>query len=161
MSKKLVAYFSATGTTAAVAKKIAKITGADLFEIVPAVRYTAADLDWQNERSRSSLEMKNPNARPPIAGTPENAAQYGVVFLGFPIWWYREPSVVDTFLDACGGFAGATLVLFATSGSSDFGNTANGLRDKVGAGTRIVELGVLNNSPSEKSLAARIAGLAL
>ena len=118
--KALVAYFSASGVTAEVADKLAKAVGADLFEIKPAQIYTAADLDWRNKQSRSSVEMNDRASRPAIASKVENMAQYDVVFVGFPVWWYREPSIIDTFMEAY-DFSGKTIVPFATSGSSDIG----------------------------------------
>mgnify|MGYP002627255006 CR=1 FL=1 len=117
MSKKLVAYFSVNGVTAKVAKEIASVENADCFEIKPATPYSAEDLDWRNDKSRSSTEMADRGSRPEIASRVENMDQYSVVFLGFPIWWGREPSVVDTFLESY-DFAGKTIVLFATSGST-------------------------------------------
>ena len=100
MAKKLVAYFSVSGVTAQVAQEIAKVEGADCFEIRPEAPYTKADLDWTNKQSRSTLEMADLNCRPAVTGCVENMAQYDAVFVGFPIWWGREPSVVDTFLTA-------------------------------------------------------------
>ena len=98
--KKLVAYFSATGTTARAAGELARAIGADLFEIVPEQPYTAADLDWRNKSSRSSLEMADDACRPAVVGGVENMAAYEIVYVGFPIWWYVEPRIVDTFLEA-------------------------------------------------------------
>lgn len=120
--KALVAYFSATGTTAGVAKRLAEVTGADLFEIKPAVPYTKEDLDWKDEQSRSTKEMKDPTARPAIAGMPKNLDDYDVVYIGFPIWWYVAPRIVQTFLES-GDFVDKNIALFATSGSSDMGDT--------------------------------------
>ena len=117
MSKALVAYFSASGTTASLAEKLAEVTGADLFEIRPEVPYTRADLNWMNKNSRSSLEMNDRSARPAIGSRVENMAQYDVIFVGFPIWWYREPSIIDTFMEAY-DFSGKTIVPLATSGGS-------------------------------------------
>ena len=118
MSKKLVAYFSASGTTAAVAKELAEAVGADLYEIAPAVPYTNADLDWTNKKSRSSVEMNDAASRPAIAAPVANFDQYDTVFVGFPVWWYVEPRIIDTFLDAY-DFTGKTVYPFATSGGSD------------------------------------------
>ena len=98
--KTLVAYFSATGTTKDLAGKIAKATGGDLYEIKPEVRYTAEDLDWTVKTSRSSVEMADKNSRPAFIKDLENADQYGTIFIGFPVWWYREPSIIDTFMEA-------------------------------------------------------------
>ena len=113
----LVAYFSASGTTARAAKAIAQAVGGDLYEIRPAVPYTAADLDWTNKKSRSSVEMNDPACRPAIAAPVENMDQYDTVFLGFPIWWSVEPRIVDTFLERH-DFSGKTVIPFATSGGS-------------------------------------------
>ena len=120
--KILVAYFSATGNTKAVAEKLADATGADLFEITPEQLYTDEDLNWQNDQSRSSIEMANKYSRPAIASKIENIAQYNVVFVGFPIWWGREPSIIDTFVESY-DFAGKIIVPFATSGTSGIGDS--------------------------------------
>ncbi len=142
MSKKLVAYFSAGGVTAKVAREIASVENADCFEIRPEVPYTAEDLDWRNPTSRSTVEMKDLNCRPAIAAKVENMAQYEVVFVGFPIWWGREPSAVDTFLTAY-DFSGKKIIPFCTSGGSGIGKTAERLQSLVGenacvdAGTRL------------------------
>lgn len=126
MSKKLVAYFSPTGTTAAAAKTLAEAATADLYEIKPQVPYTGADLDWTNEKSRSSVEMNDPSFRPPLADRDAHVEDYDTVFLGFPIWWYTAPAVIHTFLESY-DFTGKTIFLFATSGGSGFGNTASDL----------------------------------
>lgn len=115
--KVLVAYFSATGVTAGVADKLAKSIDADIFQINPVQPYTAADLNWRNDKSRSSVEMADRKSRPAIADKVENINEYQVVFVGFPIWWYREPSIIDTFMESY-DFSGKTVVPFATSGSS-------------------------------------------
>ncbi len=120
MSNVLVAYFSASGVTAKVAKTLSNEIGATLFEIVPEVHYTNADLNWQDSKSRSSIEM---NA---IRTVVENMNQYDVVFVGFPIWWYREPSIIDTFMESY-DFSGKTVVPFATSGGSDMGDTVKNM----------------------------------
>ena len=127
MSNKLVAYFSASGVTGSVAEKLADEIGADLFEIVPEKPYTNADLDWQNSRSRSSVEMKDRNARPAIASKIDDVSRYDVIFVGFPIWWYREPSIVDTFMEAY-DFSGKTIVPFATSGGSGLGDAPKNMQ---------------------------------
>ncbi len=127
MSKILVAYFSASGTTGRTAALLAKAAGADLFEIQPKVPYTAADLDWTNKKSRSSLEMNDPASRPEIGKRLENMADYGVVFVGFPVWWYTAPTIIKTFLESY-DFAGKTIVPFATSGGSGLGKTESALR---------------------------------
>ena len=115
--KTLVAYFSATGTTKALAEKIAKATGGDLYEIKPEVKYTAEDLDWRVKTSRSSVEMADKNSRPEFIKDLENADQYGTIFIGFPVWWYTAPTIINTFIEAY-GFEGKTVVFFATSGGS-------------------------------------------
>ncbi|MDO4290391.1 MAG: flavodoxin [Eggerthellaceae bacterium] len=122
MAKTLVAYFSASGVTEGVARDLARAAGADLFEIEPAVPYIAADLNWQNAQSRSSVEMADKTSRPAIARTCESIADYDTVFVGFPIWWYVAPTIVNTFLEAH-DLAGKTIVPFATSGGSGLGNT--------------------------------------
>ena len=127
MGKTLVAYFSAGGVTRAVAERLAAAAGADLFEIRPAVPYTAADLDWNNKNSRSSVEMSNPGSRPEIAQRLEGMEGYDTVFVGFPIWWYVAPSIVRTFLESY-DFSGKTLIPFATSGGSGLGKTLEQLK---------------------------------
>ena len=128
MSKKvLVAYFSASGVTARAAKEIAQSVGGDLYEIRPAQPYTKADLDWTNKQSRSSLEMNDPASRPAIAEPAADLTQYDTVFLGFPIWWYVEPRIVDTFLEGY-DFSGKTVIPFATSGGSGIGKAEESLR---------------------------------
>ena len=117
MGKTLVAYFSASGVTAKAAEKIAETIGADLYEIHPQLPYTAKDLDWMNRNSRSSVEMNDPASRPAIAQSLDNMAQYDTILVGFPIWWYVEPRIVDTFLESY-DFSGKTMIPFATSGSS-------------------------------------------
>ena len=127
MSKKLVAYFSASGTTKKVAERLAKAAGADLFEIKPAIPYTSADLNWMDKKSRSSVEMSDPYSRPEIAETMPNMADYDTVFIGFPIWWYVAPHIIHTFLESY-DFDRKKLVPFATSGGSGMGRTVEELR---------------------------------
>ncbi len=126
----LVAYFSATGNTKSVASRLATATGADLFEIKPENIYTSDDLNWQNDKSRSSIEMADKNSRPIIASKIENIAKYKTIFIGFPIWWGREPSIIDTFMESY-DFAGKTIIPFATSGSSDIGNSGEIIQSLV------------------------------
>ena len=128
MSKILVAYFSASGVTARAAQAIAAAVGGDLYEIAPAQPYTAADLDWTNKQSRSSLEMRDTACRPALAAAVENIQQYDTVFVGFPIWWYVEPRIVDTFLESY-DFTGKTLIPFATSGGSGISGAEKSLRE--------------------------------
>ena len=127
MGKNLVAYFSASGVTKGVAEKLAKAAGAELFEIVPEQPYTDEDLNWNNKQSRSSVEMNDRSCRPGISTTVSDMGQYDCIFLGFPVWWYREPSIIDTFLEAY-DFSGKTIVPFCTSGGSGLGETAGNMR---------------------------------
>lgn len=127
MSKVLVAYFSASGVTAQVAERLAKGTGADLFEIEPEIPYTDEDLDWQDKGSRSSVEMSDRGCRPAIRSKVGDMSQYHVVFIGFPVWWYREPSIIDTFMEAY-DFAGKTVIPFATSGGSPMGEAGKNIQ---------------------------------
>ena len=115
--KTLVAYFSATGTTEAVAKDLAEVTGATLYEIKPEVKYTAADLDWRNKESRSTIEMQDKNSRPAIVKDLKDAGSYDRIFIGFPVWWYTAPTIINTFIEAY-SFEGKTVIFFATSGGS-------------------------------------------
>ena len=131
MSKVLVAYFSASGVTAKVAQEIAAVEAADCFEIKPEAPYTKEDLDWTNKQSRSTLEMNDLNCRPAITGCVENMADYDVVFVGFPIWWGREPSAVDTCLTAY-DFGDKKIIPFCTSGGSDIGKTCERIQSLVG-----------------------------
>ena len=128
MSKTLVAYFSASGVTARAAREIAAAVGADLCEIVPAQPYTEADLDWRDKKSRSTREMNDPACRPAIAGGEGDLGRYDTVFLGFPIWWYVEPRIVDTFLERH-DFSGKTVIPFATSGGSGIGKAEKSLEE--------------------------------
>lgn len=127
MSKILVAYFSASGVTARTAKEIADAIQADLYEIVPAQPYSPADLDWMDKNSRSTIEMNDPACRPAIADYVENMAQYDTILIGFPIWWYVEPRIVDTFLESY-DFSGRNLIPFATSGGSGMGKAEKSLQ---------------------------------
>lgn len=122
MSKNLVAYFSASGVTAKLAETLASAVGADIFEIKPEQPYTDADLDWQNKNSRSSVEMRDKSSRPAVSGKVENMAEYDTIYIGFPIWWYVAPTIINTFLEQY-DFSGKTIVPFATSGGSGMGNT--------------------------------------
>ena len=129
MSKKvLIAYFSASGVTARVAKTMADAVGADLYEICPEQPYTSADLNWMDKKSRSTVEMNDPACRPAIAGEMQNMDQYDTVLVGFPVWWYVEPRIVDTFLESC-DFSGKVLIPFATSGGSGIGGAEKSLRE--------------------------------
>lgn len=145
MKKSLVAYFSASGTTAKVAKTLAKAAQADLYEIRPAIPYTQADLNWMDRKSRSSVEMQDKDFRPALADTDAGIADYDVIFLGFPIWWYVAPTIIHTFLESY-DFSGKTIVLFATSGGSDFGQTVKSLKESVSSETKILEGKLCNSS---------------
>ena len=151
MAKSLVAYFSASGVTGKVAEVLAKAAGADLHEIKPAVPYTSADLNWMDKKSRSSVEMADPSSRPEIANKVENMDQYDTVFVGFPIWWYVAPTIINTFLEQY-DFSGKKIVLFATSGGSGFGKTASALKNSVSASAQIVEGRLLNGRVHEAEL---------
>ena len=130
MEKILVAYFSASGVTAKVAEKIRRAFGADIYEIRPEAAYTLADLDWRDRNSRSSVEMQDTSSRPALKDRDAGVEKYDKVYVGFPIWWYREPSVIDTFLEAY-DFNGKTVIPFATSGSSGMGQTAERIRSLI------------------------------
>ena len=134
MSKALVAYFSASGVTKKLAQTLAEAIGADLFEIEPKVPYTRADLNWMDKQSRSTIEMQNPASRPELAGTCKSIADYDTVFVGFPIWWYVAPTIVNTFLESC-DLTGKTVVPFATSGGSGMGGE-DVLRSACSKGTK-------------------------
>lgn len=151
MGKTLVAYFSATGTTKKVAENLASALNADIYEIKPAKPYTSADLDWTNGNSRSSVEMQNHASRPEIVDDNFSVSEYDTVFLGFPIWWYIAPTIVNTFLEKH-DFSNKKIILFATSGGSKFGKTVENLKPSVSPSTVIVEGDVLNNNPSVEDL---------
>lgn len=127
--KVLVAYFSATGTTKAVAEDLAKVMDATLFEIEPAEPYTAADLDWRDDKSRSSVEMHDPNSRPSVKNKVADISQYDVVFLGYPIWWYIAPTIVNTFIEE-NNLNGKRVYCFATSGGSPIAPCVNALKNQ-------------------------------
>ena len=147
MSKKLVAYFSVSGTTERAAKNLAAAAGADLYEIKPEVPYTGADLNWMDSQARSTVEMHDKSSRPAIADKSANVQDYDVVFVGFPIWWYVAPTIINTFLEAY-DFSGKTIILFATSGGSGFGETVQNLIGSVDASAKIIE-GKVNPSPAK------------
>ena len=159
MSKKLVAYFSASGVTAKVADMLADAVGADIHEIQPKVPYTKADLNWMNKKSRSSIEMADKKIRPEIAESNVRIEEYDVVFLGFPIWWYVAPTIINTFLEKY-DFSGKKIVLFATSGGSKFGNTVEELKISVADNVEIVEGKLLNGRQSIASIKEWTDGLA-
>lgn len=152
MSKKLVAYFSASGTTASVAKNLADAAGAALYEIKPAVPYSKADLNWMDKQSRSSLEMRDKSARPALADNNAAIDAYDTIFVGFPIWWYIAPTIINSFLEAY-DFSGKRIVLFATSGGSGFGKAVDSLQPSA-PGATIIEGAVLNGRPNKAKLQA-------
>ena len=154
MNNKLVAYFSATDKTAKVATKLAAAIGADVYEIKPEVKYAKADLNWMNKKSRSSVEMNDKSIRPAIITGDVDVSGYDTIYLGFPIWWYVAPTVINTFLEAY-DFTGKKLVLFATSGGSDFGNTVAELQPSV-PGAEIVEAKVLSGIITEAKIKSLI-----
>ena len=143
MGKTLVAYFSASGVTAKVADKLADALGADIYEIRPAVPYTKADLNWMDKKSRSTIEMNDKTIRPTIADRNARIDEYNTIFLGFPIWWYVAPTIINTFLESY-DFSGKKIILFATSGGSRFGNTVQELKISVPESCKIVEGKLLN-----------------
>ena len=150
MAKALVAYFSASGTTAGVAKELAGAIGADLFEIRPEVPYTAADLDWTDKQSRSTAEMNDEASRPALAETAGDLSAYDTVFVGFPVWWYVEPRIIDTFLEAH-DLSGKTVVPFATSGGSGLGKAPQRMQELAPAAT-VLNGRLLNGHPSADEL---------
>ena len=152
MRKKLVAFFSASGVTARVAENLANAAGADLYEIKPAVPYTKADLDWTDKQSRSSVEMRDHSSRPALADTGADIAAYDTIFIGFPIWWYIAPTIINTFLEAY-DFSGKKIVLFATSGGSGFGKAVDSLQPSA-PGAKIIAGEILNGNPNAKKLKA-------
>ena len=150
MSKTLVAFFSASGVTRQVAQKLAAAAQADLYEIKPAVPYTQADLNWRDKSSRSSVEMKNPAIRPQLADTDAKIEQYDRILLGYPIWWYMAPTIINTFLESY-DFSGKSIILFATSGGSGFGKSIEELSPSC-PNAVIREGRMLNGNPSEQEL---------
>lgn len=160
MSRKLVAYFSASGVTGKAARTLAEAAGADLYEIKPEVPYTKADLNWQDKKSRSTIEMNDKTSRPSIADKNANVAAYDVVFVGFPIWWHVAPTIINTFLENY-DFTGKTVILFATSGSSGFGKTVENLKGSVPVSTVIKEGKILNGKPAKAELAVWVDSLGL
>ena len=148
MKKRLVAYFSASGVTKKVAEMIAKAADCDLYEITPKVPYTTADLNWMDKKSRSSVEMSDKTIRPEIAGAELDVSAYDEILIGFPIWWYVAPTIINTFLESH-DFAGKKIILFATSGGSGFGNTVKELQPSA-PGAEIVEGRVLNRATQQQ-----------
>ena len=152
MSRKLVAYFSASGVTAKLAETLSEAIGADLYAIEPEVPYTKADLNWMNQNSRSSVEMKDPASRPAIAGKCDNMDEYNTIFVGFPIWWYVAPTIINTFLESY-DFTGKTIIPFATSGGSGMGKTNEKLAPSC-PGAKLLEGKVWKKNAKADELAA-------
>lgn len=148
MGKKLVAYFSASGTTRKIAEMIAQVAEADLYEIMPKQPYSKADLNWMDKKSRSSVEMSDKKFRPEISNTDVQVEKYDEIILGFPIWWYVAPTIINTFLEKY-DFSGKKIVLFATSGGSGFGNTVSELKPSA-PDAEIVEGKVINKSTKQE-----------
>jgi NAD(P)H-dependent FMN reductase len=142
MGRKLVAYFSASGVTAKVAKALAEAESADIYEIKPKTPYTREDLDWMNKKSRSSVEMNDPSFRPELADTAADIKGHDVIFVGFPVWWYTAPAIIKTFLEAY-DFSGKIIVPFATSGGSGLGTTAETLQ-KIVPAAKVTEGRIFN-----------------
>ena len=159
MSKTVIAYFSASGSTAKLAKTLAEAANGTLYEIRPAVPYERKDLNWMDKKSRSTLEMQDPDCRPALADTEAPVAQAEVLFLGFPIWWYREPSLIDSFLDAY-DFSGKTVVPFFTSGGSGLGE-GQGRIEKLARGARVLPGKRFSARASESELLSWIGSLDL
>lgn len=157
MSRKLVAYFSASGVTAKVAEKLSEAIGADLYAIEPEVPYTKADLDWMDKKSRSTIEMNNPASRPAITGKRDNMNDYDTVFVGFPIWWYVAPTIINTFLESY-DLTDKTIIPFATSGGSDMGKTNEKLLPSC-KGAKLLNGKVFKASVSGADLAKWAEGL--
>ena len=156
MSKKLVAYFSASGVTKKLAEKLAAAVDADLFEIRPKIPYTKADLNWMDKNARSTIEMNDPDARPAIAKLPDVSA-YDKIYVGFPIWWYVAPRIINTFLEGC-ELSGKTVIPFATSGGSGMGKTNSVLKPSCG-GAKLLEGKVVRRGTSKSDLAAWVESL--
>lgn len=157
MSKALVAYFSASGVTAKVAENLAEAIGADIFSIEPAIPYTKADLNWNDKKSRSSVEMNDPASRPAIMHTRDNMSDYETVFVGFPVWWYVAPTIINTFLESY-DFTGKTIIPFATSGGSGMGETNEKLLPSC-KGAKLLEGKVFKSNVSKAELSAWVDGL--
>ena len=157
MSNKLVAYFSASGVTAKVAETLAEAIGADIFEIEPKVPYTEADLNWMDKKARSTIEMNNPVSRPEIAVKRENMSDYDTIFVGFPIWWYVAPTIINTFLESY-DMTGKTIIPFATSGGSGMGRTNEKLLPSC-KGAKLLDGKVFKGNVNHKELAAWVDGL--
>lgn len=151
--KVLVSYFSATGTTQTVAEKLSRIAGADIYEIKPEVPYTSVDLNWNDKKSRSSVEMRDKDSRPAIADKDANIRDYDLIYIGFPVWWYIAPTIINTFLESY-DFSGKTVILFATSGGSGFGKAVENLKVSCSPTTVIKEGKVFYGRTDETEIEA-------
>ena len=158
MSKKLIAYFSASGTTRKVAKNLSEAIGADIYEIKPAIAYKGADLNWNNSQSGSSIEMNDKNSRPELADKDAKISDYDVIYIGFPIWWYVAPHIINTFLESY-DFSGKTIVIFATSGGSGLGNTIAELKPSAPNVAKWIEGKVFRGRTSKEELTAWVNSL--
>ena len=158
MSKTLVAYFSASGVTRKTAQLLAEVVGADSYEIKPEVPYKGPDLNWNNPQSRSSVEMKDKNSRPALADKNANVADYDVIYIGFPIWWYVAPHIINTFLESY-DFSGKTIVVFATSGGSGFGDTIAELKPSAPKVAKWIEGKVFRGRTSKDELSSWVKTL--
>lgn len=152
MNRKLVAYFSATSITKRVAEKMAQVLNADLYEIKPQISYTEKDLDWLNQNARTTQEQNDATCRPRLMDKNTHIEAYDTVFLGYPIWWYIAPRIIQTFLEAY-NFSGKTLVLFATSGGSPLSGTINSLMPSISSSTQIIPWRLLNGGPTISDIA--------
>ncbi len=159
MGKTLVAYFSASGTTEQVAQELVDAIGADAYEIAPEQPYTSADLNWNDKKSRSSVEMNDETCRPAIKDHVDDMDAYDTVFVGFPVWWYVEPRIIDTFLEAY-DFSGKVIVPFATSGGSGLGKAPQRMQ-QIAAGSTVTRGKLLNGRPSKDSLRSWVESLNL
>ena len=151
MTKNLVAYFSASGNTKAVAQNLAKAANADIYEIKPLVPYSDKDLNWMDKNARSTVEMKDWKSRPEIVDTDAHAENYDNIFLGFPIWWYIAPTIINTFLEKY-DFSNKKIILFATSGGSRFGSAVENIKPSVDSSAEIIEGEIFNNKPDTEYL---------
>ena len=151
--KTLVAFFSASGITKKVAENLAQVTNSDIYEIKPSVPYTNKDLNWMDKESRSSVEMNDSNSRPEIVNDNFSIEKYDTVFLGFPIWWYVAPTIINTFLEKH-DFSNKKIILFATSGGSRFGGTIEKLKPSISDSTEIIEGEILNHNPEKETIKA-------
>lgn len=160
MSKKMIAFFSASGSTRKLANNLAEILSADTYEIKPSTPYTGKDLNWNDSQSRSSVEMADINSRPTLADKNANIAAYDTIFLGFPIWWYVAPHIINSFLESY-DFSGKTIIIFATSGGSDFGETLNQLKPSCAASVKWIKGKVFRGRADKNTLSDWIKSLPL